>query len=47
MYMNVFLAYMSVHYVRAWCPQRLEEGVESPETEVIDIMWVLGSFQEH
>lgn len=29
-------AYMYVHYRHAWCPQRPEEGVVSPETSVTD-----------
>jgi hypothetical protein len=35
--MGVLLACMSVHHVCAWCPQRAEEGVRSPETGVLDV----------
>jgi hypothetical protein len=37
MCMSVLLAYVSVHHVCAWCPQRPEEGTGSSETEVTDV----------
>lgn len=29
-------AYMYVHNVHVWCPQRSKEEISSPETEVLD-----------
>jgi hypothetical protein len=43
--MGILLAYMSVHHIDAWCPQRLEEGIGFPGTGIIEVViwfWVLG-----
>lgn len=41
--MNVFPACMHVH---AWCSQRLEEGIKSPGTGVVDSSELPGEFWE-
>lgn len=35
MYMGYLPTCVSVYYLCAWCPQRTEEGMESPGTGVI------------
>lgn len=47
MHMCVLLACMSMYHFLAWCPLRIEEGIESPRTGVLDgceppCIWVLG-----
>lgn len=34
--MTALPTYVSVHHMCAWCPQRSEESVGSPETGVMD-----------
>lgn len=34
--MTVLPACISVYHMHAWCPQRSEEGIRSPGTEVMD-----------
>jgi hypothetical protein len=38
MYVGVFPAHMSVHYVHSWCPWRPEKGIEFPGTGVTDVV---------
>lgn len=52
--MHVLLAYMSVHHLRAWCLQRAEKGIRSPDTgaaascELSCACWesIMGSLEE-
>jgi len=41
--MHVHFAYMHVHHMQAWCPQRIEEEVGFPGTGVIaGQLWMVG-----
>lgn len=46
MYMDVLPASVSFHCLHAWCLQRLEGGVESPGTGVIDSCKLPCGYQE-